>query len=249
MGTGATGRIWSSFQHFVSVDQRKAIFSIRGLTHDNCLRHRRWEGAPHLGTDNLVRLLRNMRHRLEELGGEIHFGTKMTDLKMKDGKVCGVMAQDGEGKERCFEGDSYVLATGHSARDVYESLHGAGVHLEAKGFAVGFRIEHPQSRINMIQYGTEWGACVKTGKGKTDSINKDFFGVLPEHTGMPVPSYRLATDKAEDGTGRTRGVYSFCMCPVSWENDCWRISTEEPVLNFLSCSTGRPNRTIVYRSR
>ncbi|KAG7353750.1 FAD dependent oxidoreductase [Nitzschia inconspicua] len=172
-----------------------------------------WEGAPHLGTDNLVRLLRNMRHRLEELGGEIHFGTKMTDLKLQDGQVCGVVAENTEGQELCFEGDAYVLATGHSARDVYESLHKAGVQLEAKGFAVGFRIEHPQARINMIQYGTEWGACVRTGKGKTDSVNTDFFGVQPEHTGMPVPSYRLATDKANDGTGKTRGVYSFCMCP------------------------------------
>jgi uncharacterized protein len=170
-----------------------------------------------LGTDNLVRLLRNMRCRLEELGGEIHFGTKMTHLNMQNGKVCGVLADDANGLERCFEGDDYVLATGHSARDVYDSLHGAGVQLEAKGFAVGFRIEHPQSRINMIQYGTEWGACVKTGKGKTDAINAEFFGVLPEHAGMPVPSYRLATDQARDGTGRMRGVYSFCMCPVSNE--------------------------------
>ncbi|KAL3914595.1 MAG: hypothetical protein SGILL_006043, partial [Bacillariaceae sp.] len=98
-----------------------------------------WEGAPHLGTDNLVRLLRNMRHRLEELGGEIHFGTKMTDLDMKDGKVCGVKAEDLEGAQHRFEGDAFVLATGHSARDVYESLHEAGVQLDGKGFAVGRR--------------------------------------------------------------------------------------------------------------
>jgi uncharacterized FAD-dependent dehydrogenase len=177
-----------------------------------------WEGAPHLGTDNLVRLLRNMRHRLEELGGEIHFGTKMTDLEMKDAKVCRVKAEDIEGKQHCFEGDAFVLATGHSARDVYESLHKAGVELEPKGFAVGFRIEHPQTRINQIQYGNEWGPCVKTGKGMTDMSNKEFFGVEPEHADMPVPSYRLATDQAEDGSGRKRGVYSFCMCPVSLLN-------------------------------
>jgi uncharacterized FAD-dependent dehydrogenase len=174
-----------------------------------------WEGAPHLGTDNLVKLLRNMRHRLQDLGGEIHFGTKMTDIKMEGGKVFGVMAEDGEGRSNCFEGDAFVLATGHSARDVYESLHHSGVKLEAKGFAVGFRVEHPQALINQIQYGNEWGVCVKTGKGLTDAANeKHFFGIKPHHIAkMPAPSYRLATDQADDGTGQKRGVYSFCMCP------------------------------------
>lgn len=182
-----------------------------------------------------------MRHRLEELGGEIHFGTKMTDLKMEHGNVCGILTEDLEAQKRCFEGDAYVLATGHSARDVYESLHKAGVQLETKGFAVGFRIEHPQSRINMIQYGTEWGACVKTGKGKTDTLNTAFFGIQPEHTGMPVPSYRLATDKAEDGTGRTRGVYSFCMCPVSVEWVSLTVSiksSHHTQNNFQLCHRG-----------
>ena len=176
-----------------------------------------WKGAPHLGTDNLVKLLRNMRHRLAELGGEIHFGTKMTNLKMEGSKVCGVMAEDMDGNQHYYEGDEVVLATGHSARDVYESLYRADVKLEAKGFAVGFRIEHPQTIINKIQYGDEWGPCVKTGKGLTDAANEEFFGMKPEHIAkMPVPSYRLATDKAVDGVdGNFRGAYSFCMCPVS----------------------------------
>jgi len=89
------------------------------------------------------------------------------------------------------------------------------VKLEPKGFAVGFRIEHPQTIINQIQYGDEWGPCVKTGRRLTDAANEEFFGTKPEHIAkMPVPSYRLATDKAVDGTeGNFRGAYSFCMCP------------------------------------
>jgi uncharacterized FAD-dependent dehydrogenase len=187
-----------------------------------------WQGAPHLGTDNLVRLLRNMRHALLELGGEIHFGTKMTNLEMdaQTGQVTAVLAEkqrsvasgDDEEKDETiqhrFEADAFVLATGHSARDVYESLHASGVQLEAKGFAVGFRVEHPQPLINQIQLGQEWGPCVTTGKTRTDVANEEFFGSKGEHPSkMPPPSYRLATDQANDGTGNRRGVYSFCMCP------------------------------------
>jgi uncharacterized FAD-dependent dehydrogenase len=173
-----------------------------------------WEGAPHLGTDNLVRLLRNMRQHLQEIGGEIYFGTKMTNLVMEDGVVKGVKVEDENGT-RIICADATVLATGHSARDVYETLHESGVHLEAKGFAVGFRIEHPQTLINQIQYGNEWGASVQTGKSITDSVNLEHFGGSPpqHHGKLPVPSYRLATNEANDGAGNLRGVYSFCMCP------------------------------------
>lgn len=99
----------------------------------------RWKGAPHLGTDNLVKLLRNMRYKLADLGGEILFNTKMCDLKIENGKVCGVFAENIDGEQCYYAGDEIVLATGHSARDVYESLHRADVKLEPKGFAVGFR--------------------------------------------------------------------------------------------------------------
>ena len=117
------------------------------------------DGAPHLGTDNLVRLLRNMRQDLRNLGGEIRFGAKMTNLVMQNGVVKGVKVHFSQATERNMKavettlassenetilGDAVVLATGHSARDVYEELYAAGVQLEAKGFAVGFRVEHPQ---------------------------------------------------------------------------------------------------------
>lgn len=185
------------------------------------------EGAPHLGTDNLVRLLRNMRQDLRDLGGTIYFGAKMTSLIIEHGVAKGVNVTFSEAIERgtnlpsdqfqigdkTILGDAVVMATGHSARDVYENLHTSGVKLEAKGFAAGFRVEHPQRLINDIQYGSEWGPSVHTGKKGTDEANQDYFLTGVQHSGkLPVPSYRLATDKAFDGT-KNRGAYSFCMCP------------------------------------
>lgn len=115
------------------------------------------EGAPHLGTDNLVRLLRNMREDLKAKGGEIHFGCRASKFGVEDGVVTSVEAEKNDGdtlNKLSFDGlDAVVLATGHSARDVYKELDAAGVKLEPKGFAVGFRIEHPQRIINEIQYG------------------------------------------------------------------------------------------------
>lgn len=185
------------------------------------------DGAPHLGTDNLVRLLRNLRTALADYGTKIMFDTQMQRLLWKDGRVQGVEYQttkrNGDGENQSIQetlyGDAVVLATGHSARDVYEELHASGqVPLEAKGFAVGFRVEHPQRLINKLQYGLEWGPFAQTGKGVTDQINVQYFDELQkerdmeqeEHERLPVPSYRLATDKASDGT-QSRGVYSFCM--------------------------------------
>ena len=197
------------------------------------------EGAPHLGTDNLVRLLRNMRLELRSLGGEIRFGARMTRLNHSGGVVTGVDVSYGDAVERLgvgniasspwsgtterIEADAVVLATGHSARDVYRELALIGVELEAKGFAVGFRVEHPQSLINQIQYGKEWASSVVTGRVATDKANeKNIHGMdmtsnndeIPQsHPGrLPVASYRLATNEAFDGT-TNRGVYSFCMCP------------------------------------
>jgi uncharacterized FAD-dependent dehydrogenase len=194
------------------------------------------QGAPHLGTDNLVKLLRNMRMDLQRRGGEIWFGTKMTELIVQDGVVKGVRYEkttnnkdssgdDGDDNDNgVLYGDAVVLATGHSARDVYEQLYVAGVELQAKGFAVGFRVEHPQKWINEMQYGKEWGPSVVTGRKTTDSINQEYFSSLANdsiddkdphhpHIGrLPVPSYRLATNEAFDGD-HFRGVYSFCMCP------------------------------------
>ena len=196
------------------------------------------DGAPHLGTDNLVRLLRNMRRDLRKLGGEIRFGARMTKLNVEEGAVKSVEVEYRKAVERSvggaevgevYEGtevihaDAVVLATGHSARDTYEELYKTGIQLEPKGFSTGFRVEHPQRIINQIQYGKEWGPSVVTGRSATDQSNKQFFEELPSgheegadetHPSgrLPVASYRLATDKAFDGESN-RGAYSFCMCP------------------------------------
>ena len=192
------------------------------------------EGSPHLGTDNLVRLLRNMREDLRSMGGEIHFGAKVNKFHIQDGTIKGVNAKCTPSNERkrengdkgmipqkvedkAFSGDAVVLASGHSARDVYQELHNSGVGLEAKGFAVGFRIEHPQSLINEIQYGEDWGGRALTGRLSTDNANTEHFantaGDSEPHVGtLPVASYRLATNEAWDGESN-RGAYSFCQCP------------------------------------
>lgn len=194
------------------------------------------DGSPHLGTDNLVKLLRNMRTELRALGGQVLFGAKMTKILDEEGKVTGVdvkysashekgmdpgVEMKEEGSTETIYGDAVVLATGHSARDVYEDLHRSGVKLEPKGFAAGFRVEHPQKVINKIQYGDNWGRNAYSGKPSTDEKNYAFFASgdandeeqVEVHDGrLPVPSYRLATDKAFDGESN-RGAYSFCMCP------------------------------------
>jgi len=215
------------------------------------------DGSPHLGTDNLQVLLRNMRLDLRKAGVEIRFGARVSKFHFdpQTNRATGVTTAYSPVYERnstgwnddpalnllrqkeqldentdTIEADAIVLATGHSARDVYEDLHASGVELEAKGFATGFRIEHPQKIINKIRYGEEWGPSTYSGRLATDSANKAFFPrangdgdsdgdrslarTTTNHEGkLPVPSYRLATNSANDGTSSPRDVYSFCMCP------------------------------------
>lgn len=142
------------------------------------------EGKPHLGTDRLVALCKAFRARLEAEGCEVRFGAFVSDFELKNGEVSAVVLRDGER----IECDRVVLAVGHSAREMYRWLAGCGVEMVQKPFAVGFRVEHPQTLINEIQYGK--------------------FAKLE---GLPTADYRLA---ANFGKGDAhRGVYSFCMCP------------------------------------
>ena len=138
-----------------------------------------FEAHPHIGTDKLPYVIRNIRRTIVEAGGTILFGRRVTDLIIRRGRMCGVTCGD----ER-IEGAAVVLATGHSARDVYELLHRRGVRLEAKPFAMGVRIEHPQPLIDRIQYHG-----------------------LARGNWLPAASYSLVTQVGG------RGVYSFCMCP------------------------------------
>lgn len=138
------------------------------------------DAHPHVGSDVLPKVIKNIRNKIIDMGGEIHFATKMSDLIMEEDSVKGIITSDG----RCFEGP-VILATGHSARDVYELLYDKGVKIEAKGIAVGARVEHPQELIDKIQY----------------HLSSSRPSVLPP------AEYSMVTQV--DG----RGVFSFCMCP------------------------------------
>lgn len=148
-------------------------------------------GAPHLGTDNLVRLLRAFRAHLQSLGCTVQFDTKVASLLVDAGRCRGVRLDSGEE----LEADAVILAPGHSARSLYGVLTESGVVLRAKPFAMGFRVEHPQSVIDCAQYGDELATQVDRGRGK-----------------LPVASYSLAA-RVPDGAGEERPCYSFCMCP------------------------------------
>lgn len=110
-----------------------------------------YQQKPHLGTDVLVNIVRNMRKQIEVFGGEIRFSSKMTDIQLKNQKVTGVVVNDSE----YIPCEVLILAPGHSARDTFEMLVRRGVSMSAKSFAVGVRIEHPQKMINISQYGRE----------------------------------------------------------------------------------------------
>lgn len=138
------------------------------------------DAHPHIGTDKLPRVIENMRNTILRSGGEVHFQTKMTSLLVQADRVVGAVTADG----REWRGP-VILATGHSARDVYRYLADSHVELEAKGIAVGVRLEHPSMLIDQLQYHN------KQGRGRY----------------LPAAEYSFVTQV--DG----RGVYSFCMCP------------------------------------
>lgn len=143
------------------------------------------DAHPHIGTDKLPAVIEAMRNTILRCGGEVHFRTRMERLVIEGNAVAGTECTDlDSGEEKMFRGP-VILATGHSARDVYRYLYSAGIQMEAKGIAVGVRLEHPSALIDQIQYHS------KNGRGKY----------------LPAAEYSFVTQV--DG----RGVYSFCMCP------------------------------------
>ena len=137
---------------------------------------------PHVGSDRIRRVIPVMREHMKTLGAQIQFGSKVKEILFSGGRVRGVALTDG----RVIESERVMLATGHSAEDMFEHLRDEGVALEGKSFAVGLRIEHPQAHINKIQY-------------------RDH----AEHPKLGAANYRLAYHDDVDQIG----VYSFCMCP------------------------------------
>lgn len=143
------------------------------------------DAHPHIGTDKLPRLVSNIRECIIEHGGEYHFQNRVSDIERAEDGVITVTAIDEKNanKTLTYKAKAVILATGHSARDVYEMLQGKGCELQAKGFAMGVRVEHPQALINKIRYRGQW------------------------EPGFPAAEYSFV-EQVDD-----RGVFSFCMCP------------------------------------
>jgi hypothetical protein len=139
------------------------------------------DAHPHIGTNKLPKVVQNIRETILKYGGEIHFETRVTDFVIQNNKIKGIQLQNGDE----LEANRVILATGHSARDIFYLLHKKNIALAAKSFAMGVRVEHPQHIIDSIQY-----SC----SGERDEL-------------LPAAAYSLVEQVNE------RGVYSFCMCP------------------------------------
>ena len=175
-GAYSDGKLFTRSKKRGNVEKILRVFCQHGASTDILV-----DAHPHIGTDRLPRIIENMREQIRRSGGEVHFNARVDRLLVQNGtKVVGVETADG----RSFQGP-VILATGHSARDVYRYLHASGIELEAKGIAVGVRLEHPAHLIDQLQYHN------REGRGKY----------------LPAAEYSYV---AQCGG---RGVYSFCMCP------------------------------------
>ena len=174
-GAYSDGKLYTRSKKRGNVDKILNVFCQHGASTSILV-----DAHPHIGTDKLPRVIENMRNNIIACGGEVHFETRMDALIIEKEKVVGIETNTG----KTFRGP-VILATGHSARDVYRWLHDNGVQIEAKGIAVGVRLEHPSRLIDQIQYHN------KNGRGKY----------------LPAAEYSFVTQV------NGRGVYSFCMCP------------------------------------
>ncbi|MBK7028994.1 MAG: FAD-binding protein [Bacteroidales bacterium] len=174
-GTYSDGKLYTRSTKRGNVHEILSIMVAHGADPDIMI-----DSHPHIGTDKLPAIIQSIRNSIIEAGGEFHFNQRVTDILIRQGKITGIEEKSG----KRYEGIAVILATGHSARDIYELLHTKNVLLEAKSFALGVRAEHPQALIDSIQYHQSAG---------------DPF--------LPSATYSLV--KQIEG----RGVFSFCMCP------------------------------------
>lgn len=174
-GTFSDGKLYTRSNKRGDIHRVLEVFHAHGAQ-DEIL----YEAHPHIGTDRLPAVIKNMCQRIRECGGEVHFNSCVNDILLRDNAVKGVTCADGT----TYDADYVILAAGHSARDIYHLLHRKGIALQAKGFAMGVRVEHPQALIDSIQYHCR-----------------------TRNEYLPAASYSLVHQA--DG----RGVYSFCMCP------------------------------------
>ena len=144
-----------------------------------------YSATPHIGTDKLKTVVKNLREEVIRLGGEVKFNTKLVDIITANGFVQGISYENPDGSVTDIETDALILAIGHSARDTFELVHKKGLEIMQKPFSVGTRIEHPQEYINKAQYGDLWNSPL-----------------------LPAADYKLACHPPHG-----RGLYTFCMCP------------------------------------
>lgn len=174
-GAYSDGKLYTRSKKRGSIDKILNIFAQHGASEDILV-----DAHPHIGTDKLPGVIKAMRETIIRCGGEVRFETRVTDLVSDGDVVKGVVTADGSRID-----GPVILATGHSARDVYRMLHSRGVLMEPKGLAIGVRLEHPQKLIDCLRYHS------KEGRGKY----------------LPAAEYTMLT-RVDD-----RAVYSFCMCP------------------------------------
>ena len=174
-GAYSDGKLYTRSKKRGPVEKILNIFAQHGASEDILV-----DAHPHIGTDRLPEVIKAIRMTIIACGGEVRFGSKVTALKCEGDMVKGVVLADGSEVD-----GPVILATGHSARDVYRMLHDSGVEMEAKGLAIGVRQEHPQKLIDCLRYHS------KDGRGKY----------------LPAAEYTMLT-RVDD-----RAVYSFCMCP------------------------------------
>jgi len=174
-GTYSDGKLYTRSKKRGDVDRILQLLVAFGATEEILV-----EAHPHIGTNKLPQIIQDIRDKIIECGGQVLFETRVTDILVKNNEVDGIVTQNGE----TIHSKKIILATGHSARDIFELLHKKDIFIEAKPFALGVRAEHPQELIDKIQY-----SC-------------DFRGEF-----LPPSPYSIV--KQVNG----RGMYSFCMCP------------------------------------
>ncbi len=174
-GTYSDGKLYTRSHKRGHIDKAMRLLVEHGAHPDILV-----DAHPHIGSNKLPKIVANIRETIRHYGGAIHFGSSVTDFIVRQGAMKGVVVNG----ETEYYGEAVILATGHSARDIYALLHRRGITVEAKPFALGVRIEHPQALIDRIQYNQE-----------------------PREEHLPAASYKLVTQV------RGRGVFSFCMCP------------------------------------
>ena len=184
-GAFSDGKLYTRSKKRGNVDKILNVFCQHGASTSILI-----DAHPHIGTDKLPRVIEAMRNTIIRCGGEVHFQTKMTDILIEGEKVKGIRYECSDEtshlqKNGEIHASAIILATGHSARDVYRWLHANNIEIEAKDLAVGVRLEHPAELIDQIQYHNKYG------KGKY----------------LPTAEYSFVTQV------EGRGVYSFCMCP------------------------------------